>query len=162
MDFFFFQSFFNNLSRNFIPPLISNLNYFKLDDIEDSLHLFDDDLTINYTLMGAKVANASIDKEPPLINIGDGDFKFAFSNLNINLTSDYKFMSDPPILADIGEVNLTLANTTISTDVRTYLHAGKVEGSKLTVDFSDTSVESEPMPFCNLTGINDFSQIMNN
>ena len=122
MDFFFFQSFFNNLSRNFLPPLISNLNYFTLPDIEDSLHLFDDDLIINYTLMGAKVANASIDKEPPLINIGDGDFTFAFSNLNINLTSDYKFISDPPILADIGEVNLTLGNTTMSTDVRTYLH----------------------------------------
>ena len=162
MDFFFFQSFFNNLSWNFIPPLISNLNYFNITEIQDSIHLLDDDLVIDYTLMGAKVANASIDKEPPVIKIGDGDFKFAFSNLNINLTSDYKFMSDPPILADIGEVNLTLANTTLSTDVRTYLHTRKVEGSNLSVDFNNTNVHTNPEPFCNLTGINDFSQIINN
>ena len=101
--------------------------------------LFDHDLIINYTLMGARVSNSSIDPSPPIIQIGDGDFNFAFSNLNINVTTDYQFISDPPIFADIGEANFTFANTTLSTDVRTYLHSGQVEGSKFTACLSEMS-----------------------
>ena len=71
-------------------------------------------------------------------------------------------MSDPPIFADIGEANFTFANTTWSTDVRTYLHSGQVEGSKFTACLSEMSIDTAPMPFCNFDGTNDFSQILTN
>ena len=142
MDFFFFQSFFDNLSRNFVPPLLSNLTYFELNEIKGRLPMFDEELSIDYTLMGLRIANASIDPDTPFIKIGDGDFTFAFSNLDINLTTDYKFMSDPPILADIGEANLRFSNSSSHSDVTTYLHSESVTGSKFTVELSDMFIQS--------------------
>ena len=127
MDFFFFQSFFDDLSEKIIPPLLSNLTYFTLKDFTGTLPLLEDDLSINYSLKGLKVVGASIDPTPPLIKINNGEFTVAVSNLNFNLTTDYQFISDPPILADIGEANFAFANTTMSTDVSTYLHAGDIE-----------------------------------
>ena len=164
VDLFFFQSFFENLSANFIPPLVGNLTYFTLPDIDGSLPLFDQEFTIDYTLMGLRIASASIDSQPPLIQIGDGDFTMAVSNLTFNLTSDYKLMSEPPILADIGEANLCFANTSLSSDVSTYLHNTDTTSStsRFTVELSNMHIESQPKPFASLDGINDFSQIATN
>ena len=114
------------------------MTYFTLPDIDGSLPLFDKEMTIDYKLMGLRIANASIDSEPPLIQIGDGDFTMAVSNLTMNVTTDYQFMSDPPIFADIGEANLRFSNTSISSDISTYLHTADTQsGSRFTVELAN-------------------------
>jgi len=65
-------------------------------------------------------------------------------------------MSDPPILADIGEANIAFGNTTFRTDVSTYLHAGQAK-NRFTVDLSNMFLEAQAEPFIDLEGINDFS-----
>mgnify|MGYP000921538867 CR=1 FL=1 len=89
MDIFFFQTFFDNLSSNFIPPLLSNLTYFKIKDFGGDFNLLDQELSIDWKLMGLRIVNATIDPDVPFIQIKDGDFTFQFANLNFNATTDY-------------------------------------------------------------------------
>ncbi len=41
MDFFLYQTFFDHLSSEFIPPLLGNLTYFSVKDINGTLDLLD-------------------------------------------------------------------------------------------------------------------------
>lgn len=78
----------------------------------------------------------------------------ALSNLNLNLTTNYAYVSDPPIFADIGEGSVKIADLTTSVDVRSTVHPFQVELSNL-------QAESHG-PFCDFNGISDFSQVATN
>ena len=71
MDFFFFQTFFDTLSKKFFPPLLSNLTYFDFPRVNHTFDKLDeligDDFKLNATLWNIKVANASIDPWPPIL-----------------------------------------------------------------------------------------------
>ena len=93
MDFFFFQTFFDTLSTKFLPPLLSNLNFFEFNPINHTFDRLDeligDDFKLNATLWNMKIAHASIDPSPPILQIFNGYTVFGFSNLSFNLTTDY-------------------------------------------------------------------------
>ena len=165
MDFFFFQSFFDTLSQKFFPPLLSNLTYF---DFPHVYHTFDkldeligDDFKLNATLWNIKVAHASIDPEPPILQILNGYTVFGFQNLTFNLTSDYKYMSHPPVFADIGDLSILFSNTTVSTNITTYLHRNP-KGDLMEFTLSNMTANSIAEPFCAIDGLSDLSDLTQN
>lgn len=150
MDVFMFQTFFDKLSSDFIPGLLAGISKLSIKEISGSQPLLDHDLVINYDLEDIHVVSASLDPTPPLLTINDGSVTFAVQNLNVNVTADYSYISEPPIFADIGEASFLFANTTFSVDVTS-------EIEPLTMGISNMKIDSLAEPFCSLDGISDFS-----
>lgn len=109
------------------------------------------------------IVAASIDPTPAFIQIEDAFAIYGFQNLTFNLTSDYQYITDPPMFADIGEANIHFANTTYSSVVTSYLHKFPGTGdSDFEVTFSDMKINSTAEPFCQFDGISDVSSITTN
>ena len=124
MELFLYQSFFDNLSSDFIPPLLENLPYFQPNITDKNITLFDEEFIIFYDLESFGLEKASIDKTPPIVQINNGDITFGLYNLFLNLTSGYSYISEPPIFADIGEMSFQIANFTMNTTVDSHLSEG--------------------------------------
>jgi len=125
IEIFMFQSFFDNVSKNFIPPLLEGLDYFTLKNITSTIDLFDYELSFDFELDGLKIKSASIDPTPPIVTItNEKGIVFAFNNLTMNIVSNYSYVSDPPIFADIGEASLLLSKTSLSTKIASQLLTG--------------------------------------
>ena len=145
-----FQTFFDKLSSDFLPGLLAGISKLSIKEISGSQPLLDHDLVINYELEDIHVDSASIDPTPPILTINDGSVTFAVQNLNVNVTADYSYISEPPIFADIGEASFLFANTTFSVDVTSDIEP-------LTMGISNMKIDSLAEPFCSLDGISDFS-----
>ena len=124
MELFLYQSFFDNLSSDFIPPLLENLPYFQPNITDKNITLFDEEFILFYNLTGFGLEKASIDKTPSIVQINNGDITFGLYNLFLNLTSGYEYISEPPIFADIGEMSFQIANFTMNTTVDSHLSEG--------------------------------------
>ena len=159
MELFLYQSFFDNLSSEFIPPLLENLPYFQPNITDKNITLFDDDFVISYDLTEIGLEKASIDKTPPIVQINNGDITFGLYNLFLNLTAGYNYISEPPIFADIGEMSFQIANFTLSTIIDSHLSEGS---NAFSLQFSNTTIESTPEQFCYFDGISDFSEVVTN
>ena len=148
-----YQTFFDKLSSEFIPGLLKSLPKLSIKEIAGSLPLLDEDLVISYELEDIHVSSATIDPTPPIVTINEGSVTMAVSNLNVNVTADYSYISEPPIFADIGEASFLFANTTLSSD------ATSTAGLDVpfALDFSNMKIDSLAEPFCSLDGISDFS-----
>ena len=156
MDIFIFQTFFDKLSSDFIPGLLWGLENVKFKNINGTIPLLDQELVFNYELNETHVSSASIEQAPPLVKINDdGSITLAVDNLNLSLVSNYSYISDPPIFADIGEGSLHLVDMSMSADLTSTVHPFQIELSNLKVD-------SHARPFCEFDGISDFSQVATN
>ena len=155
MDLIMFQTFFDTLSSDFVPGLLKGLENVKLKPINGTLPLLDHDLVFNFEFNETHLANATIDPTPPLVTIHDGSVTFAVENLNLNVTTNYSYVSDPPIFADIGEGSIKIANLTMSSDASSSI-------DPFQIDLSNLHAKSEPSPFVDFNGISDFSLVATN
>lgn len=80
------------------------------------------DFDLSFEIQDLHIANASISPTPPIVQIHNGYVTLAVQDLTLNVTSDYSYISDPPIFADIGEGSIQLSNLTASVDVTSYLY----------------------------------------
>ena len=124
MELFLYQSFLDNLSSDFIPPLLENLPYFQPNITDKNITLFDEEFILFYNFTGFGLEKATIDKTPSIVQINNGDITFGLYNLFLNLTSGYEYISEPPIFADIGEMSFQIANFTMNTTVDSHLSEG--------------------------------------
>lgn len=70
--FFIFQSFFDHISADIIPPLLENLDYFTFGPIKkDDLPILDDELNISFELDNFKISKASVDPSPSGVVLSD-------------------------------------------------------------------------------------------
>lgn len=156
MDFIIFQTFFDKLSSNFIPGILNGLTNVTLANSTDNyFSLLDGDLSFTFDLNSTHVASASIDPDTPLATINNGSTKFAIKNLNLNVTTDYAFVSDPPIFADMGEGSINIEDMTMSVVVSSSTNPFQVQLENLEFD-------AQPHPFSDFNGISDFSQVVTN
>ena len=114
-DVFIFQSFFDTLSSDFIPPLLGNLTVFNVPHLPCPQGNFTEcsdatgfleivgDFNVTYEIQNLHVASASISPTPPLVTIKNGYVTMAVQDLTLNVTSDYSYITEPPVFADIGE-----------------------------------------------------------
>ena len=68
MDFFMFQSLFDKLSSDFIPPLFNLLTKLEIENINGTLPL-PNDVSVEFELEHLKIANASISPDTPILTI---------------------------------------------------------------------------------------------
>ena len=141
---FVFQSFFDNISAKILPPLLKNLDYFTFGPFSnDNSTDFDEDVLISYEIENIKIHNASIDPSPSGVVLSDDNtgVTVGFKNLTFSLEADYSYITEPPILADIGQANIHFANTTFFTDIKSELI--RLENThKLQLQFSNQQMNS--------------------
>lgn len=137
--FFIFQSFFDHISADIIPPLLENLDYFTFGPIKkDDVPILDDELNISFELDNFKISKASVDPSPSGVVLSDdiNGITVGFQNLTFSIQGDYSYITDPPIFADIGTANIYFANTTFHTDVKSEI-IRLAEGHDLELIFSN-------------------------
>ena len=67
-----------------------------------------DFLQLNATFDNITIQNFSVAKEPKLLQLQDGGIAFNIADLVVNVTTDYGYVSEPPIFADLGQTIVLL------------------------------------------------------
>jgi hypothetical protein len=104
------------------------------------------------------IAQSSISGAIPLVDIMDSEARLQLEDLNLQISFDYAFITDPPLLADIGSATIGLSgiefgakfNTTLAENI---FEIGLID---LALDFVD------PTHLVSFEGINDFSEVITN
>lgn len=96
------QTFFDNLQQNLLSPLIQKLDGAMFADlIPISIDVDFMQLAANITNFG--IQNCTIDDTIKFIELQENGIDITIPNLVLNLTFDYAYISEPPILADLGQ-----------------------------------------------------------
>jgi len=95
------QGFFNNLTQEFLQPAFSELTKVPFKNITNQ-QISLDNFTVDFNISNIKIAEATFNGDVPLIEIGQDQLTLEISDLDIKFVFDFEFISDPPILADIG------------------------------------------------------------
>lgn len=75
-------------------------------------------IDLSFNLTSISFNNCSLDASPSLLEIGSNQATFSISNLSLGIEMDYAYVTDPPILADIGTGYLTLADVIFSSEIQ--------------------------------------------
>ena len=162
IDMYIFQSFFDTVSEDFIPPLLEGLDVFTLEGFNLTLPLFDEDLVFDVEIQNVKLENSTISPTPPIVTINNsGSITVAFTNLTLNLTMDYSYISDPPIFADLGSANILLPKTNFTVEINSYFRESR-SGNTFEIEMSNINLSVSAEPLCNFDGLSDFSEITTN
>jgi len=105
------QGFFNNLQKNIIIPLILNID--QLVNLTVDPYSFAGDLEIfkiDGNMTGLHCQNFSIGTDTELIQLHDGFITFDLQKFILDFTIGYEFILDPPIMADIGNLSISIDN----------------------------------------------------
>ena len=101
-----FQDLFDSLTEELIAPLIKKLPQVDLskiipDQTNKTLSI-EDVISFDFNLTGFAFADADYNGAVPIVTVASDEVRVQLSNLTLNLTFDYAYVSDPPIFADIG------------------------------------------------------------
>jgi hypothetical protein len=80
-----------------------------------------------------------------------------FSDLDLNVTLDYAFITDPPILADIGESYLGVNGAGLAINVST---AYNTTDEVLSLDMHSVTLALGEYPLAVFDGVSDFSEVV--
>ncbi len=99
---------------------------------------------------------AELDGTVPIVKIGDGQLRFELTDFTFDLSFDYEFITNPPILADIGTATVNIGGMTLATDIETFLQ------DSFSIQLLDLNLNfSHPGSLLNLDGLNDFGVVIN-
>ena len=114
------QSFFTNLTYDFIAPLLNDITKLKFPSlVNQTLGL--DNLDVHFNVSNIHFTEFSIDPYTPIIRLQENKAAFEITNLTMRIESDYEFISDPPLLADIGTTFINIERTSLFVEFETYL-----------------------------------------
>ena len=114
-------------------------------------------MTTDFNITNINVAEAYLDGQTPIVQIGDGQLRFELADFTLELAFDYEFITDPPILADIGTAQVKIKGMTFAADIKTLLEESfSLQLIDLKLDFQN------PGSLLNLEGLNDFGVVINN
>lgn len=81
---------------------------------------------------------------------------FEFRNATGNFGWKYQYITDPPLLADIGDFDMDIENITFRVDFNSDFKDDMIE-----VNINDLEVDIQPWNF-SMEGISDFSELETN
>ena len=157
-----FQDFFDSVTANLIAPLIQKLPQVDLGkvipDVTNGTLPIEEIISFDYNLTGWAFADANYNGAVPIVKVSKDMARIQLSNLTLNLTADYAYVSDPPILADIGSAYLGI--DTLSLDVNL---TSLLTGDELNVTIEGMELNFEnAQPLALFDGLADFSELATN
>lgn len=105
------QGFFDDLQQNFTVPFFLGIS--SLFNFTENPIGFAGDigiLNVSGNLTNIFGNHISLDNDSSIIALHDGYFTFNLSNLFLDGALGYEFITDPPIMADIGFFNFSVDN----------------------------------------------------
>lgn len=115
-------------------------------------------VSFNFSLDGVHLGKLSINDtlsyDSQLINLYDDDkIRLTIANFSASINGEYSYVSDPPILADIGDINLDFPSFGIVVDGYNYF-----EDNHLQVDLNNLTLNMNPL-LLQFDGVSDFSNV---
>lgn len=148
------QDFFDSLQHKLIVPSILNLqsvlNVTFQSPFFANLSIFT--MAGNGTSVSGRGLYVSNDTQ--MFKLYDDYVTVNITDLIIDLDIGYEFISDPPIIADLGFINLTLEQFDLIFNMTTYY-----EDYNLTLNVTDVKVDIDNFDFA-FDGVNDFVYII--
>ena len=101
-----FQDLFDSVTEELIAPLIKKLPQLDLskiipDQINKTLSI-PEVISFDFNVTGFAFADANYNGAVPIATATSDQVRVQLSNLTLNVTFDYAYVSVPPIFADIG------------------------------------------------------------
>ena len=133
--------FFDNIQENLTNQLFEKIENYNFSDVIDANIGVKDIIDFTFNLTDWKVSNLKLDNKTKLMQLLDGRAIFQFSNFTGNLKGNYMYVSDPPILADIGVYEWNINSTSFKLDSSTDFNN---EESLLNFTLNEIDLEIEP------------------
>ena len=114
------QGFFDNFTSDFLAPTIGMLTKLQFGDFVNQ-QIAIEGMTTDFNITNINIADAYLDGLTPIVKIGDGQMRFEIADFTLELAFDYEFITDPPILADIGTATVKVRGMTLAADIKTLL-----------------------------------------
>lgn len=109
-----FQTFFDNLTENFINPLINTLTERPPSTLFMNQYLgMVDFINVTFNVTDVVFPESHLNPVGPIVVLGDNSARFQINELTMMLEFDYMYISDPPLLADIGTAYLGVQGMTL-------------------------------------------------
>ena len=155
------QEFFTNFTYEFLAPNLEMLPSFLANhdvffDIMDE-NITVSDVNVRFNITDIRLEKIHLNGSVPIIDILDDKLSLNLNNFQIRIGADYMFISDPPILADIGTFWFQLSGVNFQTVVSTFLLDKHLQVDVKSVDLNFTNPES----VVNIDGLSDLSLFMN-
>ena len=150
------QGFFDTLQENIITPFILGLPKllnFTLNPMSFAGDLGMFNVSGNATSLDGNRYSIGTDTE--LIQLHDGYITFDMTKFIIDFAIGYEFILDPPIMADIGTLNISLDNMELKFNMTT-----AVQNNEIMFDFTYLKLSLDHFGF-EFDGLNDFLYVMN-
>lgn len=142
-----------------INPLFGVImKYLKLPDLDNVILDVQDLISFNFSLTDLHLENLhinpSIDDDSRFINLyGDDMIRLTLANFSGGIHGSYSYVSDPPILADIGDIKFDSKSFGIVID-----GVNHFEDNHLQVDMKNLTMSFEPVHL-QFDGISDISNV---
>jgi hypothetical protein len=153
-----FQTFFDNLTTNFVNPLIMSLTERPPADlyVNQTLDIVDF-MSFEFNLTQFKFTQSDLNPIGAIVQLGNDSARFQIDQLTINVEFDYAYISNPPLFADIGTGYLGFDGMTLDFEwTSTY-------DGELVLQLSDLEMNFAPdQPHPLFDGISDFSILASN
>jgi len=128
---------------------------FTFPNLYDKNISIPDLLSVQFNLTGLRFHNLSIDNSQKLMNLnGNDEFIFAIKDFKGLISANYMYITDPPLLADIGSIHFENFNTTFMINGTTDFEDGLIY-----FDLTNVSLWLEPFVL-HFDGISDTSDVV--
>ncbi len=114
------QEFFDTLQKDVIIPGIMNLQSVLNDSIMKPWGINLDLFVLNGNLTYVQGNGTDVDNDTSIIRLYDDFLMFNLSRLVVDLELGYEFITEPAILADLGDLNFTLDTLSLNFNLTTF------------------------------------------
>ena len=104
-----------------MPPLLGNLTVFTIDDASPKkpiTPLGEDSISFDVELKNLRIDQFTLGTTP-IVTIDSGKCLLNLTDVTLKVMTDYSFISDPPIFADIGDATILISGLTASSAIQT-------------------------------------------
>lgn len=116
-------------------------------------------MEVNFNISNIHLEQASINGSIPIILLEESQVKVEIGDFDLKLVFDYEFVTNPPILGDIGEMWVYINALKLVTNLSSTINDNKL----LHIIMEDLYLDfNNPDALINIDGINDFGIVLNN
>ena len=112
------------MTYDFLEPVLSELTKITLAPLVNQTITIEG-FEVSFNITNIHLKEAAFNGSVPLIQLEDGAIAVEIDDLILKFVVDYEMLSDPPILADIGQFWLQIKGLNSKTNLQTYLTADK-------------------------------------
>lgn len=149
------QEFFTNIQQNFINQILAVISrdLYNLTIANDFIVTVPNVGSLNFSIWNANLKNMSINNKTELVTLGeDNSITLNLLDLKGEVNASYRYITDPPILADVGDFDWDWNETDLNVGGAIYLNEHHTAEVRLDV------LSLQALPFAiNLDGVSDIS-----